>query len=58
MRYIFRVWKTARVVAVREERDTDRLSNYRPIPEVPYLAEILETLVNNHSKAFLSKPSI
>ena len=49
-----RLWKTAYVSPLHKGGPTGELNNYRPISKLPCLAKILEHLINNQLKAFLS----
>lgn len=48
------VWKTAFVSLLHKGGLVDDLNNYCPIFKLPCLAKILERLVNNQLKIFLS----
>lgn len=48
------VWKTAHVLPLHKGGDKTDLTNYWPIYKLSCLAKILESLVNNQIKSFLS----
>lgn len=52
------IWKTAHVFPLHKGGDRSDLNNYRPISKLSCLAKILESLVNNQLKAFLSNHSV
>ena len=52
------LWKTAHVSPLHKGGPTDDLNNYRPISKLPCLAKILELLVNNQLKYYLSLNNI
>ena len=52
------VWKTAFVTPLFKGGDREDINNYRPISKLSCLAKIMETLVNNQLKPFLSNFSV
>ena len=53
-----KIWKKAQVIPLYKGSDKNNLNNYRPIFKIPCLVKILEYLINNHFKTFLSSASI
>ena len=51
-------WKTAHVTPLHKGGDRGDLNNYRPISKLSCLAKIMESLVNNQVKIFLSEHSV
>ena len=51
-------WKSARVMPLHKGGDRDNLDNYRPISRLCCLAKVLESLVNDQVKSFLSTFSV
>ena len=52
------VWKSAQVVPLHKGGDSSDPNNYRPISKLPCLSKILESLVNNQLKSFLTQQSV
>lgn len=52
------VWKSAHVVPLHKGGDKNDRNNYRAISKLSCLAKILESLVNNQLKSFLSSNSV
>ena len=52
------LWKSTHVTPLFKGGDRDNLDNYRPISKLPCLAKVLETLINNQLKRFLSAHSV
>ena len=52
------VWKSAHVVPLHQGGDKKDINNYGPISKLSCLAKILESLVNNQLKSFLSSNSV
>ena len=52
------LWKTAFVLPLHKNGSSDDLKNYRPISKLPCRAKVLEQLVNNQSRLFLSDHAI
>lgn len=53
-----KLWKMAHVTPLHKSGAKDDLNNYRPISKLPCLSKILESLINNQLKAFLSRHSV
>lgn len=49
-----RSWKLCSGTTCAKGGDTADVNNYRPISKLPCLAKVLESLVNNQLKSFLS----
>ncbi len=52
------LWKSAHVIPLHKGGSRDDMNNYRPISKLPCLAKVMESLVNNQLKSFLSTYSV
>ncbi len=52
------IWKTAFVTPLHKSGPTNELNNYRPISKLPCLTKILERLISNQIRSFLSEFSV